>query len=247
MNYLTYPCKVMNITQHHFEGNHLSHSMGKPWDYPIDDGCSDSGRDWFYCPCDEMKVVRIYGVGASGTNTVWLQSTDKVDMPIGRAIVTIMVEHAEDEDLKGIKVGRSFKRGQKMFREGKDGGASGNHFHIAVATGKIVGNGWRNNGNAWVLSTDGEQLKADKAFYLDNVRVRNAAGYNFKNLPKEEEKVASVTEKLDNSADNYAAEAVKKAINKGVLKGTTTGDYKLHSSVTRQDLFVFLDRLGLLD
>ena len=237
MNYLTYPCKVMNITQHHFEGNHLSHSVGSPWDYPFDEGCSDSGRDWFYCPCDEMKVVRIYGVGDSGTNTVWLQSTQAVDMPIGCAVVTIMVEHPEDEDLKGFKVGQTFKRGEKMFREGKDG-ASGNHFHIAVATGKIVAGGWKSNGNAWVLTTDGKQLKANEAFYLDDVRVRNAAGYEFKQLPKETEDMA----KLDNNPDNYARAAVAWAKEKGILKGTTEGDLKLHSTITRQDMVVMLYR-----
>lgn len=52
--------------------------------------------------------------------------------------------------------------------------------------------------------------------------------------------------KNDNTPDTYAKGAVDKAIKKGVLKGTTGGDYKLHSAVTRQDLFVFLDRLGLL-
>lgn len=52
--------------------------------------------------------------------------------------------------------------------------------------------------------------------------------------------------KVDNTPDSYAKTAVDKAIKKGVLAGTTDGDYKLHSDVTRQDLFVFLDRLGLL-
>ena len=52
--------------------------------------------------------------------------------------------------------------------------------------------------------------------------------------------------KVDNTPDDYAKAAVDKAIKKGVLVGTKTGDYMLHSAVTRQDLFVFLDRLGLL-
>lgn len=52
--------------------------------------------------------------------------------------------------------------------------------------------------------------------------------------------------KKDNTPDSYAKSAVDKAIKKGVLKGTDTGDLKLHSAVTRQDFFVFLDRLGLL-
>lgn len=61
---------------------------------------------------------------------------------------------------------------------------------------------------------------------------------------KEEKKVAS---KKDNTPSNYATNSVKKAIKKGVLKGTTDGNLMLHSAVTREDLFVFLDRLGLLD
>ena len=60
-------------------------------------------------------------------------------------------------------------------------------------------------------------------------------------------KEETVSKKKDNTPDNYAKSAVEKAIKKGVLKGTDTGDYKLHSAVTRQDLFVFLDRLGLLN
>ncbi len=234
MNYLTYPCKVMNITQHHFEGNHLQHSMGKPWDYPFDDGCSNSGRDWFYCPCDEMQVVKIYGVGTSGVNTVWLQSTSPVVMPIGKTVVTLMVEHAEDDDLKKIRVGQLFHRGDKMFREGKDG-ATGNHFHIAVATGEIRGSGWVSNGKAWVLRTTGEQLKADDAFYIDNTRVRNAAGYDFKTLPKEEKT-------MDNKPDKYAEEALAWALKNGIIRGDTKGDLMLHQPITRQDFIVMLYR-----
>ncbi len=121
MNYLTYPCKVMKLTQSHLVGNHRNHSFGKPWDYPIDECCGDTGRGYFYCPCDEMKIVKIYGVGSGGVNTVWMTSVSPVVMPKGAAYVTIMVEHAEDEDLKKIKVGQRFKRGEAMFREGKHG------------------------------------------------------------------------------------------------------------------------------
>lgn len=56
--------------------------------------------------------------------------------------------------------------------------------------------------------------------------------------PKEENKV-------DNTPDAYAQAAVKKALDRGILKGDN-GDYKLHSPLTRQDFFVFLERLGLL-
>ena len=61
-----------------------------------------------------------------------------------------------------------------------------------------------------------------------------------------EDKVSNTTKK-DNTPDSYAKSAIDKAVKKGVLKGTDTGDYMLHSGITRQDFFVFLDRLGLLD
>ena len=60
---------------------------------------------------------------------------------------------------------------------------------------------------------------------------------------KEENSMAT---KKDNTPDKYAKAAVEKAVKSGVLKGTTDGDLKLHSPVTRQDFFVFLDRRGLL-
>jgi N-acetyl-anhydromuramyl-L-alanine amidase AmpD len=48
--------------------------------------------------------------------------------------------------------------------------------------------------------------------------------------------------KLDNVPDEYAETAIKWALDNGVLKGTGEGDLKLHSSVTRQDMLVFLHR-----
>ena len=48
--------------------------------------------------------------------------------------------------------------------------------------------------------------------------------------------------KPDNTPDNYACAAVAWAKEKGILKGTTTGDLKLHSSITRQDMLVMLYR-----
>jgi hypothetical protein len=236
MNYLVYPTKVMNVTQNHLEGNHLNHSMGRPWDYPFDEACEGTDRSWFYCPCDEMKVVRIYGVGGGGVNTVWLESTAKVDMPAGRGIVTVMVEHVEDEDLRILKIGQAFARGEKIFREGKDG-ATGNHFHISVATGKIAGTGWVSNGKAYVIDTgdSGTPLRADHAFYIDDVRIRNAAGYQFKEIPKE-------GSDMDNTPDNYAEKAVEWAKENGVLRGDDRGNLKLHEPITRQDMVVMLYR-----
>lgn len=111
-NYATYPCKTMRITQgYNNTSSHTGNLTGNVKDYPIDEGCVDSGRDWMYCPCDEMEVVRIYGVGKTSDNTVWLKSTTKVDMPIGKDYLVMMVIHPEDDDLSKLKVGQKFKRG----------------------------------------------------------------------------------------------------------------------------------------
>lgn len=191
-NYLTYPTKVMNITQGYTGSyTHGQHSSGSPADYPIDEACADSGRDYFFCPCDEMKIAHIYGFNNSKkTNTLWLQSTSKVDLANGsKANVTILVTHPNDDDLSQLKEGQIFKRKEKMFREGNDGNATGYHFHIAVGTGEFTGNGWVQNSNgSWVNKTTGDQLKPEDAFYVDKsfTTVKNSAGLSFKEVPKEE-------------------------------------------------------------
>ena len=184
-NYLTYPTKVMNITQS-YNGtyNHYLYSSGSPVDYPIDDACEDSGRSWFYCPCDEMKVVRVYGVGTTGTNTIWLESTSPVITPSGTFVVTMMIIHPEDDDIANL-LNHTFKRGDAMFREGRDGNATGYHVHISVGKGTRSGNGWSENSNsAWVLTTNGT-LKPESAFYIDTsfTTIKNTQGLNFRNLP----------------------------------------------------------------
>ena len=64
-NYLTYPCKYMRITQNCTgKTSHLAHSQASPADYPFDEGCEGSGKSYMYCPCDSMRVARVYGVEA---------------------------------------------------------------------------------------------------------------------------------------------------------------------------------------
>lgn len=178
---LIYPCKTMKITQN-YKGSfsHEPNRTGNPSDYPIDEAGADRGRDYFLAPCD-LKVVRIYGVGTSGANTIWLESLDPVEMPIGKDYVTIMVVHPEDDDLKSFKVGQAFKQGAKLFREGQDGKASGNHFHMSVATGKIRGFGWKQNTKgAWVILTTGKPLKPEEAFFKeDGTNIINDSGLKF--------------------------------------------------------------------
>ena len=182
-NCLTYPCQTMRITQRH-DGStsHIGGATGTPHDYAIDEGCDDSGRSYMYCPCDEMEIIRLYGVGNSGTNTIWLRSTSPVLTPIGIDYIVMMVTHPLDDDLSALYVGQTFSRGEPMFREGNDGNATGYHFHISMGLGNITGNGWAQNSNGvWVLTTTGNTIKVNEAFYVDSsfTTILNANGYTF--------------------------------------------------------------------
>lgn len=59
--------------------------------------------------------------------------------------------------------------------------------------------------------------------------------------PVQKEKPVEVVK--DNTPDNWAVEAVNNAIKDGILFGDDTGNYKLHSECTRQEMLVFLYRL----
>ena len=59
-------------------------------------------------------------------------------------------------------------------------------------------------------------------------------------LNEEDKKVQKT---LDNTPDPYAKDAVNWALDLGILKGDEVGDLKLHQSVTRQDVLVFMKRL----
>lgn len=204
MNYLTYPIKTMNITQS-YTGNltHGRHNTGNPKDYPIDDNCGSTGKTgYFYCPCDEMIVKKIYGVGISSGNTLWLESTSPVITPTFNDYITIMITHPNDKDFEGIYVGKKYTRGQKIIIEGNDGNATGYHFHIAVGRGKFLGSGWQKNSNgAWVIKTTEGGIKPEEAFFIDNsfTTIRGTKGINFISLgcDRENNKVRYITYNLN--------------------------------------------------
>ena len=186
-NYLTYPVDYMRITQsYNGTTSHKPHNAGSPKDYPIDEGGKDGGQSKFYCPCDEVKIVRIYGVGNKGVNTVWIQSTSPVKFACGVTdYMSMQITHMNDASLKSLKVGQKFKRGEFMFYEGSDG-ATGNHFHISVGRGTITNNGWTcNSKGKYVLTTTNGTYIPENAFWIDKkfTTIISSAGINFKNLP----------------------------------------------------------------
>ena len=187
MNYLIYPIKIMNITQtYKNDFSHSRHTVGTPKDYPIDDNCGATGPNgYFYCPCDAMTVKKIYGVGSSSSNVLWLESTTPVITPTFTDYVTIMIGHIEDAELNKLKIGQIFTRKEPIAIEGKDGFATGEHFHIVVGRGKFRGSGWvKNTNDIWVINTTGGSVKPEDAFFIDNTftTIKNSAGLNFLDL-----------------------------------------------------------------
>lgn len=51
---------------------------------------------------------------------------------------------------------------------------------------------------------------------------------------------------LDNTPQEWEKSAVDKAISRRIIKGDTSGNLKLHSTATRADVLVFLERAGVL-
>ncbi len=186
MNYLTYPLKVMNITQGYSDNyTHLRHLKGNLKDYPIDDACGTNDYGYFYCPCDELIVKKVYGVGIKASNTIWLESTTPVVTPTFTDYVTIMVVHPNDDQLKGVYAGKKYQRGEKLFYKGSDGQATGPHFHIAIGRGQMKGTGWqKNNLGLWILTTTKNNLKPEEAFFIDSsfTEIRNTRNINFISL-----------------------------------------------------------------
>lgn len=190
MNYLTYPLKVMNITQGYNDNyTHKRHSEGNLKDYPIDDACGSGNNSYFYCPCDEMVVKKVYGVGLRASNTVWLESTTPVITPTFTDYITLMIVHPEDKDLKNVYVGRKYQRNEVLFPKGADGFATGPHFHITLGRGKMSGSGWaKNNLGLWILKTTGYNIKPEHGMFIDKnfTTIKNTRNIEFLSLNDEE-------------------------------------------------------------
>lgn len=188
-NYMIFPMKYMRITCRYDEGSHRAHNVsvsdGKV-DYPIDAAGIDTGRDPIYCPCDEMKITMIKGVGVSHTtNTIWLVSTNPVIAPTFTDYAFMTLTHSNDDDIKDLYIGKVFKRGEIICHEGDDG-ATANHIHLVA--GKGSSDNWIVNSNGKFV-IEGDTLKPEDVFFVDKnfTEVLNSGNLNWEYL--EEEKV----------------------------------------------------------
>ncbi len=217
VNYATYPMKNMRITQN-YNGttSHKPHTQGNYKDYPIDDGGKDTSREGVYCPCDEIKIVRIYGERNRGVNTIFFESTSKCVFPDGTSdYLCGLITHANDADLAKLDVGQRIKRGKLICNEGTDGGV-GMHTHLSFGKGKLLGNGWRqNNKGKYVLYCTGGAFKPEALLYVDKsfTKVISAKGLTFKDLPTYKKGTYRVTADVLNVRAGAGTSYVKKAFN----------------------------------
>lgn len=160
-----FPMKSHRVSCAYNQGKaHKKCSTGTPHDYPTDLVGKDTGRDWFYAPCD-MVVVRKY---TKASHAIWLRSLNKVNLPYGEGYLYIMSEHQDNKEMPGV--GHVYRQGAKCFREGRNGNATGNHLHVSCGFSKEkkdVKSGWcRNSKGAWVLRIAGvTPIKIHQAFY----------------------------------------------------------------------------------
>ena len=141
-------------------------------DKALDISGKDTGIDSLKAPFTGI-IKRIY----TNTNTVWLESIDRVKYADGTIdYMTVMTMH--DNDVSNLKVGDIIKQGTIYYEEGRQGYTTGNHIHLAVGKGKFTGNGWFLNGEgSWIVNN---QYDVHKALYLlDSVKVLNGGGYNW--------------------------------------------------------------------
>ena len=137
-----------------------------------------------------MKIKRIYGVGNGGTNTLFLESTSKVIFADGTEdYCSILVMHSDDSDLSRLKKNQIFRRGERICREGTDGFATGNHFHISAGKGKFRSSVWvENSKGQWVINTKNSAFKPEELFFVDKAftKIISTAGISFRPLAENE-------------------------------------------------------------
>ena len=170
-----FPMHYMNISQSYTEGNHIPHwqeaSKGKA-DYPIDICGMDSGKDYFYAPCD-CKITKLSVKNTKKwTNMAILVSTHKVRTPKYKDTqIFFKIVHFPYDNVKKFNLyeGRVFKKGDVICTEGKDDFSTGNHIHLSQGIGyanKSIYNKpiWKKNRK---LVANGDNKYPQSIFYLD--------------------------------------------------------------------------------
>lgn len=170
-----FPMHYMNISQSYKEGNHRPHwegaNKGKA-DYPIDICGMDSGKDYFYAPCD-CKITKLSVKNTKKwTNMAILVSTGKVRTPKYKDTqIFFKIVHFPYDNVKKFNLykGRVFKKGDVICTEGKDDYSTGNHIHLSQGIGyanKSIYNKSIFKKNRKLVA-NGDNKYPESIFYLD--------------------------------------------------------------------------------
>lgn len=173
MEKFMYPCLSMRITQGYMEGSHKGC-------YAIDDGGSDSGKDYAIAPYSGTVKI-IY---PQYENEVFFESDEPVEFADGTIdFATTMFVHQNSPMAYGMAVGKHYNQGDKIYVEG--GRYKGkndvypSHFHLEFAKGKCQG--WYKN-EYGIYCLVNNQKPQDCCFIDDKYHIFNDWGYNFVNL-----------------------------------------------------------------
>lgn len=189
MQYSKYFANKMRISQGYNEGNHKRHTTSIQKDYPVDETYGAAGSGGYFIAPFDCKIVRKYD---AVSNYIWITSTDKVRTPSGDKIVSILIAHISASEFNALKVGDTFKQGQKVVSEAVDANSTGHHNHVCAGFGELSGTGWAKQevgGNEfWVLTTKEGTQKPEDVFYVDKsvTEIVDNAGINFEEMPTEE-------------------------------------------------------------
>lgn len=189
MQYSKYFANKMRISQGYNEGNHKRHTTSAQKDYPVDETYGAAGSGGYFIAPFDCKIVRKYD---AVSNYIWLTSTGKVRTPSGDKIVSILIAHISASEFNALKVGDTFKQGQKVVSEAVDANSTGHHNHVCAGFGELSGTGWVKQtvgGNEfWVLTTKEGTQKPEDVFYVDKsvTEIVDNAGINFREMPAEE-------------------------------------------------------------
>ena len=189
MQYSKYFADKMRVSQGYNEGNHKRHTTCSQKDYPVDETYGAAGSGGYFIAPFDCKIVRKYD---AVSNYIWLTSTGKVRTPSGDKIVSILIAHISASEFNALKVGDTFKQGEKVVSEAVDANSTGHHNHVCAGFGELSGTGWAKQvvgGNEfWVLTTKEETQKPEDVFYVDKsmTEIVDDAGINFKEMPTEE-------------------------------------------------------------
>lgn len=189
MQYSKYFANKMRISQGYNEGNHKRHTTSIQKDYPVDETYGAAGSGGYFIAPFDCKIVRKYD---AVSNYIWLTSTDKVKTPSGDKTVSILIAHISASEFNALKVGQTFKQGEKVVSEAVDANSTGHHNHVCAGFGELSGTGWVKQtvgGNEfWVLTTKEGTQKPEDVFYVDKsvTEIVDNAGINFREMPAEE-------------------------------------------------------------